>query len=740
MLVPKRIIYYLHYLVFSVALLSLVAAAAQSGGTVRGSVTLFGDNSPIHGVPVRIVELNRSVLTDDDGAFEFTDVPPGNYSVQARMDGFRDVVNSVSVSAGSTATSDIQLRLLGVREEITVTASGREEVAYQSFKVVTTLDSVELAQSDHTNIGEVLENQPGIAKRSFGPGSSRPVIRGFDGDRVLILEDGARTGSLSSQSGDHAEPIDPLGLERLEVVKGPATLLYGSSALGGVVNAISGHDYAHPGLRGSLTGVAGSSNEQGGGNANFEVGSENWLVWGGGGGQRTGNYHTPIGEILNSESRIASADAGAGWFGERRYISLGYAFEDARYGIPVGSEETLHQDEGIPVEEHEHGEVDLTVRRHSVPLRFGVRNLGTWLDGVRGSLSYTNYHHEELEGSEIGTTFDNRQVSYRGGFDQRRSGTLSGSFGFDGWWRDYKSIGEEAITPPVVSHAFALFGLEEFDLGAARLQFGARYEHTHYEPDILASRSFNGLSGSAGVQIDLWEGGNVLLSYTHSGRAPALEELYNNGPHPGNLTFEIGNPELELERGDGADVSLRHSTERLRGEANFYYYALRDFVFLAPTGEVEDGLNVAEYSQADSRFIGGELMLDVSVHPNLWLNFGMDAVSARLKQDDTPLPRIPPLRGRIGFEALYKGLRVKPELALADAQDETFPAETRTAGYAVFNLHASYTLPQQHLVHILSAEAFNLGDRLYRNHLSFIKDIAPEIGRGVRVSYSLRFF
>jgi iron complex outermembrane receptor protein len=713
---------------------------AQNSGTVRGTVTLFGEDSPIHGVPIRIVELNRSTLTEDDGSYEFTNVPSGSFSVQAHMDGFRDVVNIVTVG-GDTVTSDFQLRLLGLREEITVTASGREEVAYQSFKVVSTLDSVELAENAHTSLGEVLENQPGIAKRSFGPGSSRPVIRGFDGDRVLILEDGVRTGSLSSQSGDHAEPIDPLELDSVEVVKGPATLLYGSNALGGVVNAITRQEHAHPGFRGTLTGVGSTTNEQGGGHGSFEYGAGNWLVWGGGGGQRTGNYETPIGEVLNSESRIASADAGAGWFGERTYLSVGYGYEDSRYGIPSGVE-SEEEEEPTPGEEEEEV-VDLTMHRHNVPFRFGVRNLatnGSWLDAVRASFNYTDYHHEELEGEEVGTTFDNKVVNYRTSFDQGSTGVLSGSFGFDGWWRDYESIGAEALAPPVTSHAFALFGLEEFNLGRYRLQLGARYENTQYNPELLEDRSFNAFSGSAGVQVSTWEGGNFLLSYTHSGRAPALEELYNNGPHPGNVTFEIGNPDLELERSDGIEFSLRHSSETVRGDANFYYYSLGDFVFLAPTGEEEDGLNVAEYSQADSQFVGGELRLDVGLHPSFWLNLGLDAVSAQLKEDDTPLPRIPPLRGRLGFEALYKGLRVKPEVLLADAQDELFPTETRTAGYATFNLNASYTVARQHIMHILSVDAFNLGDRLYRNHLSFIKDIAPEIGRGVRFSYTLRFF
>jgi iron complex outermembrane recepter protein len=723
------------WIVFVSLLLSFipVRAVSQNTGSIRGVVRLSGDQSAIHGVPIRIIELGTTVISDDAGAYEFTDLSAGSYSVLARMDGFRETINKVTVGAGATATSDFELRLLGVREEITVTASGQEEVAYESFKVTTTLDSVELAENAHTNLGEALENEPGIAKRSFGPGPSRPVIRGFDGDRVLILQDGAKTGSLSSQSGDHAEPIDPLSLERLEVVKGPSTLLYGSNALGGVVNAMTGHDHAHPGLRGSFTAVGGTANEQGGGNASFEYGRNALLLWGGGGAHRTGNYQTPIGEIFNSQTRIRDASTGVGLFGNQNYASAGYELGDARYGIPIGPEspDELPADEEI---------VDLTMRRHSIPVRFGRQNMESFLEAVRVALNYNKYHHEEINRDEVDTVFDNKQFTYRSSFEQKKSGVLSGSFGFEGWWRDYKTTGEEAIAPPVVANAISLFGLEQLDLGTVRLQFGGRYENTRYDPNEMENRSFDGLSGSAGIQVPVWEGGNFLLNYTHSARTPALEELYNNGPHPGNLTFEVGNPGLKIERGDGVEVSLRQSSSRVHGEANFFYYNLGDFVYLAPTGEIEDGLNVADYAQANSRFLGGEFGLDLGLHRNIWINLGLDAVKAELTDSGTPLPRIPPLRGRVGFEAQYKNLRIRPQLLLASAQKDIFPLETRTAGYAVVNVNASYTVAQNHLLHIFSVDAFNLADRFYQNHLSFIKDLAPEIGRGVRFSYSMRLF
>jgi iron complex outermembrane receptor protein len=216
--------------------------------------------------------------------------------------------------------------------------------------------------------------------------------------------------------------------------------------------------------------------------------------------------------------------------------------------------------------------------------------------------------------------------------------------------------------------------------------------------------------------------------------------LYNLGPHPGNLAFEIGDPNLERELGNSLDFGLRHSSKRLRFEANGFYYHIDNFIFLAPTGNIEDGLTEAVYTPGTSRFVGTEARVDASLHPNIWLNLGLDYVNAQLTADDTPLPRIPPLRGRVGMEFRYKNLLVNPELILAQDQDRFFPTETRTAGYGVFGVSGSYLIPTQHAAHIISFNAFNLGDQLYRNHLSFIKEFAPEMGRGLRVTYTLRFY
>jgi iron complex outermembrane receptor protein len=711
----------------------LFGQAGRPVGSVRGSIKLADGGTPLHNVIVSLVQLKRSTETDESGAYEFQNVPPGNYTVLAHMEGFPDATQQVTITAGGAATLDFEMRLAGYKEEVTITASGSEQSTFDSFQSVNTLDALTLSQESHPSIGEVLDKEPGVAKRGFGPGSSRPVVRGFDGDRVLVTQDGASTGSLASQSGDHAEPIDVLSLERLEVVKGPATLLYGSSATGGVVNAVTGHDFAHEGWRGYLTGVGGTTNNQGASSGGLEYGTGKWMFWGNGSLQRTGDYNTPIGRVEQSFTREGNGTLGVGRYGDKNFASFTYSYDHRRYGIPFA---TFFETGG----EESGSDVSIKARRHDFKFNGGWRDLGGFVSGFRLTLDYSDYAHDELEGEEVGTHFTNKNFMFRGVFDQRKTGRFTGSWGFSGFHRDFTSVGAETLAPPTIQNNFAVFGLQEIGFERVRFQLGGRVEHNGYNPDGLIDRSFTGFSGAAGVRVVLWKEGAFVANYTHSYRAPALEELYNNGPHVGNLTFEIGNPNLTRERNDGIDFSLRHSSQRVKGEANFYYYNIKDFVFLAPTGAITDNLIEARYDQADSRFTGTELSLDLAAHENFWINLGYDYVNAQLKETETPLPRIPPMRARVGLDWRFNNFNVKPEAVFVKDQDRIFPTETRTAGYALFNVTGSYTFARPHYAQIFSVSAFNLGDRLYRNHLSFIKDLAPEIGRGVRFSYTLRYF
>ncbi len=723
-------------LAFFLSNLSLVLAE-EAGVTLSGMVTI-GNGSPVHNVSVTILQLRRSVITDNNGKYQFENVPPGVYDVVAHLDRVPDVVKRVQVAASGNEPLNFELKLTGVKEQITVTATGNEESSFNSIQSVSSLGSVEILQKNPSSLGEVLDHQLGVAKRSFGPGNSRPVVRGFDGDRVLVLQDGERVGGLGFQSGDHGEPIDVLTIDKLEVVKGPATLLYGSNAIGGVVNAVVRHDEPHKGINGYLSGLTGSNREQFGGGGGIEFGTTNWLFWGNGSRQQTDDYKAGKDlSVPNSFTRSASGSGGVGYYRDKGFASFNYNYNRNRYGIPYDATEANPEI------------VLLNPRRHAISFNGGFRDRASFIESGKFNLHYVDYQHNEIDAltNAINTTFKNKTFTYQAMFDEKRIGRFSGTLGFWGLHRDFNSIGEEALAPKTTQNSFAAFGLQKIDFERVQFQFGGRVEHTAYNPNdfrgaALRDRSFTGFSGAAGMRVPTWTGGAVVVNYSHNYRAAALEELYNNGPHPGNLLFEIGNANLKRESGDGVEVGLRHANNRIHTEINYFYYHIRDFVFLAPSGAIDDesALPIAEYRQGTSRYTGVEGQFDVQLHPNIKLLTGFDYVNAELTESNTPLPRIPPLRGRVGLQFIYKGLVLAPEAIMSKDQRRIFPLETRTPGYGIFNLTGSYTFTTPHIAHVFSVNGFNLSDKLYFNHLSFIKEIAPEIGRGVRLTYTMRFF
>ena len=758
--------------------------SAQGASVVTGEVTLEANGEPVHGAVVLIVGLGSFTTTDREGRYRIERVPEGTYQLLVQREHLSADGQPITVAAEETVEANIKLALSPVHEHVTVTTSARgATTGRESFNAVTTLDSFELAQNMWGTLGEVLENEPGVAKRSFGPGSSRPIIRGFDGDRVLIMQDGVRTADLSSQSGDHGTTIDPGSVERIEVVKGPATLLYGSNAIGGLVNTITSQDtfrQSQPqGVHGQVLVDFGNANDQAAASGHLRYGNGKWMAWGSGGARRTGDYDTPEGPVENSRTRFANASAGAGYYGDRAYFAVGYEFEDGNYGVPfAGDFHGGHEEEGAHGEgEGEHAEEEIFIsiepHRQNVRIDFGMNELrNTILDGLRVVFTLVDYTHDEVEtiagDSTVGTSFDNNVYLLRAEFEQNPAARLSGKFGVWTKYRDYKVIGEEALAPPTTQTAFAAFAYEELELGpSAALQFGARFEHNDYNPAMrqesdhghdeedgehdeegdldleappVIPRTFAGVSGSIGIRYDLTSSAAFVANLTRSYRAPALEELYNFGLHVGNLAFEIGNPALDRESSLGVDLSLKGGSNDASGEVNFYYYDIDNFVFPAAIDQEADGLRLSPFVQGDSRFVGFDTAGSIRLTDFLWVKASAGYTEAQLNATDEFLPRIPPFHGRLQVEIPYKGFALVPELVFASKQDKVALTETPTDGYTVLNINANYTLARSHMAHIFSVRAYNLTNELYRNHTSFIKDFAPEIGRGVKFTYSMRFF
>ncbi|MFW6084788.1 MAG: TonB-dependent receptor [Gemmatimonadota bacterium] len=737
----------------------LVGQDGPETGTVTGRVLLDGPIAqPIEGATVNLPGLNRVTVTDAGGGFTLDRVPAGEHEIFAQRGNARSDRRRVPVSAGDTARTDFRLAIAHTLEAITVTGNPRgQTTALESFGALTSVSARDLAERMSGTLGETLEDEPGVAKRSFGPGSARPIVRGFDGDRVLIMTDGLRTGDVSSQSGDHGVLSDPAALKRVEILKGPATLLYGSNAIGGVVNAISYHDFTHEppptGLTGFATLDGGTADERLGANFEAQYESDGWVAWGGAGARRTGDYDAPDGTVPNTASDLQRFAVGGGRHWDRAFLDGSFSYDQGVYGVPFAAEFHEHEGEEPGGEEpgaEEHGEeqIEIDGDRKAFRLNAGLRELAGFLEDAHAHATWIDWSHRELESEEIGTRFSNETLVLRAEANQRPIGRLTGTVGVWGQFRGFEAVGEEALSPPVDQRSFAVFALEELDFESLRVAAGLRLETNSYDVDeqpggtdpALPDRDFTSLSGSVGLNVPVADGAALYANLSRSHRAPALEELYNEGPHVGTLTFELGDPELDPETTNGVDAGIRYQSEPLNLEVGAFLYDISDYIYLAPTGEAEDGLPVGEYAQGDATYLGFEATADVLLFEGLRLLGGADYVRAELSATDEPLPRIPPFRARLGLDWHLAGLDVRPEVVLAAEQDRTFGAETSTDGYTLLNLTASYTFLAGDQQHMLSLRLYNLTDELYRNHSSFIKDLAPERGRGAQLTYSVRWF
>ena len=705
----------------------IASEGGQTGTTLSGTITQTGNGQPLAGALVVIDELRKEVRAGDDGSYRFDNVPPGQYHVGVRAEGYSTRRTEVTVGATPT-TLDISIDFdLHFAEVLSVSPTARPQ--FESYQPTTVLDGLELSKNLEATIGATLSEAPGVAMREFGPASARPIIRGLDGDRISVLEDGQRMGDLSSQSGDHSVPTNPAAAKKIEVVRGPATLLYGANAIGGLVNVITDSIPSErtQGTSGNLTFNFGSNGGAAGGAGDVHVGNGQYALHFGAAGNRSGNYDTPEGEVVNSQSRTAMGQVGVSRTGEKQYVGVSYGYDDSRYGIPV-------------VEE---GSIRLTPKRHSLSARAGGQNLGGWLQSYRATLGKRNYQHDELEGDDIGTTFHNDTLEGEVLLSHKRVGALVGSFG--GWFmnRDFKAVGDEALTPPVAQRAVAAFVYEEVESPHVTLQYGGRFDHSHFTPEqFRRERTFNEWSASLGLLLKPQAANDnlvIALNLARASRYPSLEELYYFGPHPGNLAYEIGNDELDAEHGLGFDLSLRGRGARFEGEFTFFRNDITNYIFRQPTGDIQDSFPVVRNIEVDSVITGIEAHGDVKLTNEITAEVTYDMVRGDLKDSDDPLPRIPPQRLLAGLTYQKRAFQVGGSAQIVSDQNRVFGAELPTEGYVTAKFFASYAFHSADVLHTITARLDNAGDTLYRNHLNYLKELLPEVGRSFKVVYALGF-
>ncbi|MBL9215787.1 MAG: TonB-dependent receptor [Opitutaceae bacterium] len=640
-------------------------------------------------------------------------------------------------------------------EAVVVTGSPFARAQDEVVAPTTVLAGARLDRKRQPSLGETLDGEPGISSTYFGPNASRPVIRGLGGDRVRILTGGVGTLDASIVSPDHAVSLDPLLVDRIEVVRGPATLLYGGAAIGGVVNVLDGRipeEKPAQLLAGRIEARAVTAGAEQAG-AGVLTGGAGPIAWRLDGFRReTEDLTIPgfaetdalraeepdeehaYGRLPNSASTARGASFGLSLLGEAGHVGLARSGFDTVYGIP-----------GHGAEHGEGVKIDLRQRRwdlHAESLR-----LAGLLRAAKLQVGFADYTHAELEDGEVGTRFTNRGYEGRLELLHEPIGSLEGAVGLQASRSDFAAIGDEAFLPPSVTENQAVFVYEEIARGRWNWQAGARLERQEIVPEAdsgHAERRHTGASLSAGVVWSASDTYAVALSLTRNERLPNAQELFADGPHAGTGVYEIGDPGLEPESSHGLDLSLRRRRGFVTGAASLFLNDFSGYVFEQDTGTVDpdDSLPVYQFVQRDARFYGGELEAVLHLHETKRhqadLRLTGDWVRAENRTDRQSLPRTTPVRLGAGFDWRGPRYTLSAEVRRVDRATRLAPGETPTDGYTLVNLGGTWTVTMGRARAELFALLTNAGDQTARNHGSFLKDLAPLPGR--RATFGVRCF
>ena len=697
----------------------------------------------------------------------------------------QDAAKATAKDSGAQVEDDVHNRQADAEGNIIVSASGLKELDVLAGTSVLELREI---QRDMVTgqIGELLTKIPGVSATSFAPGSSRPVLRGQQGERVRVLIDGVGTADVSNTSVDHATTIDPITVERIEVLRGPAVLLYGSQAIGGAVNVIDKRIPTrmpdHNLHVDAFAGVDSASNLRTGA-ASIDVGIGSNLVFHLDGSWRdTGNMDIG-GFQLSPELRAelleeaAEKDADgepdeAAEFreaaGQRGFVpnsdmqswtinaGLGLILGQSTFGVALGYYDTDYGVIKRPGLKHEHGgdgaaepeeEGEEIVRIGLEQFRADFKGDIYLGDGaferLKLRVGFSDYTHTEFEGAEIGTTFDSTSVEARAELVQNAEGMLRGSTGLQYTHRDFFAVGAEAYVPPNLTDQVAVFTLQEFGTGPFQIEAAARAEFTNVEAQSLGiARDYDTFSGALGAVYEGIEGIRIGLNGSRAERAPSAEELFSNGPHIATQAFEIGNPDLATERAWGLEAYARGNI----GAGTFNFTVFRqwfdNYIFLEETGAEEDDLPVFRYLQQDADFFGIEADLSYPVIDGdkfrLLTDLRASYVEAELG-DGTAVPRIPPLSLLGALEAQTDAFDVRGEVQWFDGQDRVTTFETPTDSFTLVNALVAWRPLADNRNITVQLAADNIFDVNGRRHASFTKDFVPLMGRNFRASVRLSF-
>ncbi|WP_411280300.1 TonB-dependent receptor [Gemmatimonas sp.] len=728
---------------------SAPTAALQAGvtGTVKDTA-----GAPLSNVQVVVSGANRSALTDDRGQFSIEGVPPGVYHLDFIRIGYFAAHEVVTVTAAGTPVRvTVTMKVATVRlSSVNVTATPTGTDPLNVTQATVQLSGKELQRALSTSLGQTLSKEPGMSTRFNGPMASTPVIRGLTGERVLVLQDGERAGDLSAGAADHMNAVDPSTAERIEVIRGPASLLYGNNAIGGVVNVISSDiPTSIPGrATGYVLGQGESVTPGGVASAGITVPVGKQLaITVRGGFREFENMRVGGGAAQpNTNGATKQFALGAGTVGGRGSVGVVYRQMGFEYGLPHPA-----GDAGIRID---------GVRRMAAlqsTISTGYAPVATLR--VDGTSQW--YSHNEIEPSgAIGTQFklNTQTVNVTG---RTQIGRMTGAVGVQGLFREYRPAGDEAFVPGSTNNNVAAFVFQELPLGMGasedhtpRVQIGARYDRFSIATDPgkeaarfgdAQSRTFENMAASLGLSVPVTTDVSFTANMSRGFRAPAVEELFANGYHAAVGTFDVGNAALRPEQSTGFEAGLRAQTPRTFAQFSTYYNLINKYIVPTATGTRDvDGTDVplVNFRQRDATLYGVEGQLETKL-VRRWVGGVMgDYVRAKIRNSDDNLPYIP--AGRLGASLRYDNGRISAggDVRRVFAQEKVSGdnLDVATDAYTLLDLSATWLFTVKgSQVHSVTMRVDNALDEQYRDATSRIKSYAYNPGRNLSVVYKLLF-